>query len=247
MKKNLLLVTAILFCLTVQLMAQCTPDQTITKPLIPDSATGLPHAVVGTPYASTIFLKTPGSAMYQGIPVTIDSLKIMSVTGLPTGFSYVCNTPNSSWPGNSFGCILLTGNPAQGQQNTTSPITVNIRIFGVFMGFATSVDQPNNSYKIIIDAPQGLSDISTNKFSLDQNMPNPFTSETNIDYTVTKNGPVSFKVFNMLGKEVFSTSIRSETGRNTYTFKPVNLGPGIYMYSIGSGSNTLVKRMIIGN
>ena len=52
MKKNLLLITAILFCLTVQLMAQCTPDQTITKPLIPDSATGLPHAVAGTPYAT---------------------------------------------------------------------------------------------------------------------------------------------------------------------------------------------------
>ena len=228
-------------------MAQCTPDQTITKPLIPDSATGLPHAVAGTPYATTIFLKTPGSAMYNGIQVTIDSLQILGVTGLPSGFTYACNTPTSTWKGNSFGCIQLTGNPTQGQQNTTNPITVNIRVYGVFLATSIYVDQANNSYKIIIDAPQGIADISTNKFSLDQNMPNPFTSETNIDYTVTKNGPVSFKVFNMLGKEVFSTSIRSEAGRNTYTFKPVNLGPGIYMYSIGSGSNTLVKRMIIGN
>lgn len=248
MKKNILLLTAALLFCTFQIMAQCTPDQTITKPLVPDSATGLPHAYANAQYGTTIQLKVPGSALYMGITVTIDSIKIVSVTGLPSSFSYVCNIPsNRAWPGNSFGCIYLSGNPSDAQQNTVNPIIVTIRAFGKLMGAPQTVDQPNDNYKIIIEMPQGIADVNSTKFSIDQNIPNPFTSETVIDYNVGKTGPVSFKVFNMLGKEVYCTQIRSEMGRNSYTYKPVNLGPGIYMYSIGSGQNTIVKRMIIGN
>ena len=245
--KNILLFTAVLIFCAFQIMAQCTPDNTITKPLVPDSATGLPHAFANSPYSTTIQLKVPGSAVYMGLTVTIDSIKIIGVSGLPSSFSYICNTPSGTWPGNSYGCILLTGNPSVSQQNTINPIIVNIRAFGQVLGSPQSVDQPNDDYKIVIEMPQGIADINSTKFSVDQNIPNPFTSETVIDYNVGKTGPVSFKVFNMLGKEVYSTQIRSEMGRNTYTYKPTNLGPGIYMYSIGSGQNTIVKRMIIGN
>ena len=247
MKKNLLLITAILIMGAFQIMAQCTPDNTITKPLVPDSATGLPHAYANSPYSTIIQLKVPGSAVYSGLTVNIDSIKIISVSGLPASFSYVCNTPNGSWVGNSYGCILLTGNPSISQQNTINPIVVNIRAYGLLLGSPQSVDQPNDDYKIVIEMPQGIADVNSAKFTVNQNTPNPFTSETQIDYNVSKMGLVNFKVFNMLGKEVFSTQIRSEVGRNSYTFKPVNLSPGIYMYTLGTNQNSVVKRMIIGN
>jgi hypothetical protein len=255
MKKNILLFAVLLFAGTVQIMAQCTPDVNITQPLVPDSATNLPHAIAGVAYSTTIYLKVPASSVYQGFPVNVDSIQITSVTGLTTvggtpNFSYVCDEPNCAWDGGSFGCILLTGSPtlAQARQNTTYSLVVNVMAYAKFQGFPTSAPYTADDYKIVIDTlGAGVADIRTNKFSVEQNTPNPFVSETNIEYTVSKAGPINFRVYNMLGKEVYNTQLRSEIGRNNVTYRPSNLNPGIYMYSIGNGKNSQMKRMIITN
>ena len=44
----------------------------------------------------------------------VDSLKLVSVIGLPNGISWFCNNSNCSWLGDDVGCIELFGTPTVG-------------------------------------------------------------------------------------------------------------------------------------
>ena len=69
--------------------------------------------------------------------------------------------------------------------------------------------------------------------------PNPFTSSTNIEYTLDKNQDVSIEVYDMNGKaKVRNTENNQLSGKHTFTFNPA-------MY--GSGSGMYFVKLIIGN
>src|SRR5438046_195158 len=106
MKKIFLLVVAVAFAGSTS-FAQCVPDTSITHNdpgVYPDSATNLPHAIVGIPYSTVIQLKvlTDTTTMIGPItvPVTIDSIIATNVSGLPAGYTYNC-TPST--------CVFLGG------------------------------------------------------------------------------------------------------------------------------------------
>jgi hypothetical protein len=91
MKKTLLTITAALLSVSMA-SAQCTPlaayaDSTFG--LWPDSAEFISSgAYVGQAYNTQIDIKTFVDTAFQGQNVKIDAFKILSVTGLPTGFSW---------------------------------------------------------------------------------------------------------------------------------------------------------------
>ncbi|MCK5076991.1 MAG: T9SS type A sorting domain-containing protein, partial [Calditrichia bacterium] len=78
-----------------------------------------------------------------------------------------------------------------------------------------------------------------------QNYPNPFNPTTEISYTVPKAGNVEFKVFNVLGQEVFAAKINAVAGANSYSFNGVNLSSGLYFYQVQQGVNTVTKKMVL--
>lgn len=82
--------------------------------------------------------------------------------------------------------------------------------------------------------------------------PNPFNSETNITYAIPFDGFVSLKVFDVLGREVFSVVNSYQTAgeyRLNLKFDNVNLGSGVYFYRLelyGSGQKLSdTKKMIV--
>ncbi|MBI4535293.1 MAG: T9SS type A sorting domain-containing protein [Ignavibacteriae bacterium] len=83
-------------------------------------------------------------------------------------------------------------------------------------------------------------------FKLSQNFPNPFNPGTKIDYTVSKSGPVSIKVYNMLGQEV-ATLLDQDLSPGQYqvTFDGSALASGVYMYRMQAGSFVESKKMIL--
>ncbi len=85
-----------------------------------------------------------------------------------------------------------------------------------------------------------------NKFSLKQNYPNPFNPKTKIKYAIAKNGFVSLKVFDVLGREI-KTLVNESQNVGTYEidFDANNLNSGIYFYKLTTNNFSEMKKMIL--
>ena len=84
------------------------------------------------------------------------------------------------------------------------------------------------------------------EYSLEQNYPNPFNPSTVIKYSIPENGFVTLDVYNLLGEKVASlVNGVQEAGRYEINFDASNLGSGIYLYSLKSGSFNLDKKMLL--
>lgn len=83
--------------------------------------------------------------------------------------------------------------------------------------------------------------------TLGQNFPNPFRSETQIDYELTGTSPVFLEIKDLTGRIVFySVDGTKPAGRHAITVRNAGLSPGLYFYTLKAGGNSLTKRMAVG-
>ena len=75
--------------------------------------------------------------------------------------------------------------------------------------------------------------------------PNPFTNSTKITFSAISNIPVVFSVKNILGKTIFTKTIKTIKGKNTVPFYRSNLPAGIYIYTLQNKNYTTSKRFVI--
>lgn len=229
---------------------QCIPDLTITQPgIYPDSATGLAPGVVGQPYNQVMQIRVPvdTQVVYLGfsLTATIQSIELMSFTGLPPGITYACNPANCIFPGGSNGCVLLSGTP--NTPGIYNPIAV-VKTTGSVVLFGQTILLTQNDtidYYTIVIGVTGLSDINPAMLNLGQNYPNPAFSKTMIDFYAPVNGDYQFKLFNLIGKEVQSQIIHAWKGIHTIEVNVKDLVPGVYMYSLSGNASTLTRRLIV--
>ncbi|HTY37721.1 MAG TPA: Ig-like domain-containing protein [Bacteroidota bacterium] len=88
-------------------------------------------------------------------------------------------------------------------------------------------------------------------FELDQNFPNPFNPSTSISYQIGTTGPVSLKVFDMLGREIATIVNGTMTaGMHTSVWdgkddrgEPV--ASGVYLYQLRAESGVVTKKMVL--
>ena len=97
---------------------------------------------------------------------------------------------------------------------------------------------PGNSLELIKTIPE--------EYSLEQNYPNPFNPSTEIKYSLKKDGFVTIKVYDVLGR-VVSTLVNENKPAGYYTvnFDASGLSSGIYFYGITANGFTAVKKMIL--
>lgn len=86
----------------------------------------------------------------------------------------------------------------------------------------------------------------SNCVKLDQNFPNPFSTDTKISYEIKTPQHVNLSVFDPLGHEVavLVNEFESE-GRYSIDFNATNLPSGIYYYRLQSGSFSETKKMTL--
>lgn len=83
-------------------------------------------------------------------------------------------------------------------------------------------------------------------FELRQNYPNPFNPATVIQFSTVSAQHVSLNVYDMLGNEIaVLVNEFKQAGRYEVEFNPKNLSSGIYFYKLVSGSNTVIKKMLL--
>ena len=84
------------------------------------------------------------------------------------------------------------------------------------------------------------------KFSLSQNYPNPFNPSTNIQFDIQRQGLVSLKVYDFLGREIKTLVNESlQAGSYESTFDATELSSGIYFYRLDADGFTETKKMIL--
>jgi len=75
--------------------------------------------------------------------------------------------------------------------------------------------------------------------------PNPFISDTNINFKSVKTQTVVFSVKNLLGTTVYEERFEAASGNNTLAFNRNNLAKGMYIYSLQTDVEIVSKRLII--
>ncbi|MEO6695222.1 MAG: T9SS type A sorting domain-containing protein, partial [Ignavibacteria bacterium] len=101
----------------------------------------------------------------------------------------------------------------------------------------------------------GLSDIVSinnsginipERFELQQNFPNPFNPSTVIKYNLSIGGNVSFKIYNLLGKELLTlVNQKQSAGSYEIIFDGINFASGVYFYNLTTEGFTETKRMVL--
>ncbi|MBI9070186.1 MAG: T9SS type A sorting domain-containing protein [Melioribacteraceae bacterium] len=83
-------------------------------------------------------------------------------------------------------------------------------------------------------------------FDLMQNYPNPFNPTTQIDYSITDNGFVKLKIFDVLGNEVAAlVNEMKNNGNHSVNFDAENLSSGTYFYSLQVNGKTITKKLML--
>lgn len=242
--------------------------------ICPDSVTNIPNGHASQAYSTSLSIKIPSNIIYQGNNVNLSQLAVINVqakknwtgtySGLSTfGLSYLGNGSNSTsgsgapsissfcaWNANSTGCVTLSGTPSGVTANDTIYFLIQSKAGVDLGGFVGVVWQPapdNKDYRLAIEpSSAGINQNSSNKFEINGNVPNPFTDRTTINFSAIKSGKVDFKVYNILGKLVYSETLNALPGENSYLFKNTMLNEGVYIYTLNNGTSTLSRRMVVG-
>jgi hypothetical protein len=83
-------------------------------------------------------------------------------------------------------------------------------------------------------------------FDLKQNYPNPFNPSTTINYQVASEGPVSLKVYDLLGREVATlVNDLKSAGEYAAEWNAEGMPSGVYFYKMEAGNFSATRRLLL--
>jgi len=94
----------------------------------------------------------------------------------------------------------------------------------------------------------GISDFEegANGFELEQNFPNPFSTTTNINFSLSNTEKVILSIYDTLGRRVDQPVNKVlNPGKHTYSFHARNISRGLYFYTLEVGQHRITKKMIL--
>jgi hypothetical protein len=158
---------------------------------------------------------------------------------------FIFNTVTNTW----VGTILSNPNPISNSMNalTAKCISDTVRLFQPGGYNASSVGTAN----FVITGCGVVTGISTNpglpkEYSLSQNYPNPFNPVTKISFDIPKNGFVSVRIYDVLGKEVKTLVNEVKTaGSYIVDFDASSFSSGTYFYRLESNGFVATKKMML--
>ena len=88
--------------------------------------------------------------------------------------------------------------------------------------------------------------LTPEKFELSQNYPNPFNPSTKINFSLPKQGFVTLKIYDVVGKEVAKlVNEVKPAGYYSVYFNASTLSSGVYFYRIETTGFVETKRMML--
>jgi len=252
MKKSLrYLVFASLFVLyTGFAFGQCTPDANVVDPdgsgrLDPDTL----HVNANSPAAITLTVIAPLTGNVGGGTITIHHITVKSLTNQPGWLSYVCNPGNCEFNAGVKNCVQVTSSLVPAGLDDTIYMDVIVDVYIPIGGMPVLAVSDYNAGMplVLIIHPQGygINENGYKDFNINEPQPNPFTSTVKLGYFTATPQAISLKVFDMVGKEVYSEKMNSTSGENYFNFDGSNLKDGVYFYSVIDAQNRVVTKKFV--
>lgn len=238
----LLLVIASLSLFNAQ--AQCVPNSAHTAPGVhPDYLTNNTFACVGELFELMLTNVVPVDTTISvfGFPTTvdIDSVVVVSFTGLPPSMSYSCSSTlgGCSFAGGETGCILISGTPNQGEIGMYNPV-VTIKAYAGGLQNPVGTQVVNSYYIFVNGAGNCINGLNENLTSSLHLFPNP------AENTLTLGGvntPSTISIVNMNGQvmNVYFTENSDSLNMNVE-----NLEKGVYFVKIESHNSSDTIRFV---
>jgi hypothetical protein len=247
------------FCTaTLSVFSQnCTPEWPAGAGpgIMPDSATNLPAAHETLPYTAVVQFKVPldTSATYLGteidvtvIDVTVDSVKGFDIIPASSPFTYVTNPGTGVFPGNSLGCVQITGTPGPGSAGVY-PIQVYVTAHA-HPSFSTSIVIPQSSvidfYHIVVDTNLTASfvDMRDNGMSA---FPSVTASSVELSYFSRATSEATVTAVNALGQTVVTRNESVQAGNNKTTFDMSSLANGSYIVTLRTSEKLFTTKVVL--
>lgn len=108
-------------------------------------------------------------------------------------------------------------------------------------------DQGTPAIRLTMDNdPTGIQELALSGAALGQNMPNPATGVTTIQWNLERAMDVDFQVVDNMGRVVYTQSMGNlPVGLHQVELDATKLAPGIYQYAIISEGHQLTKSMVV--
>ncbi|MCU7496651.1 MAG: T9SS type A sorting domain-containing protein [Ignavibacteria bacterium] len=114
------------------------------------------------------------------------------------------------------------------------------------VGYSASVMLLADTAMVVSGVDVASSSTVPESFAMQQNYPNPFNPSTTIRYTIDKSGPVSLRVYDILGKEVeVLNEGYKNAGNYTAVFNASRYASGIYICRLQAGGHALTMKMLL--
>jgi N-acetylneuraminic acid mutarotase len=235
-----------------------------------DPSTKKVHAVVDL-QRSFAMVNDPNSSIHLTTVVTEDGLAGQQEDyRLPSPYwtAYVWNDIVRQMYPNEFGTKVTFPTPTLIDGNIIVPgdkvdITVDLTVPSTIktdslkncnITFIANAISGTSTFGSILQAQrmpllQGVNAVNSNvanNFRLDQNYPNPVSSETKIGYSLSERTPVTLNVIDVLGREVAHlVSATQDAGNYSVNFDASKLSAGAYIYTLNAGGKTIEKNMTV--
>lgn len=210
----------------------CTPDTTIKVPGFYPSQ--LADGAVGVAYNQTVMILSfkDTSAIVGGSKqkVTIDSLKLTKVIGLPSGMGYVCYEPRCIYLPSAVRCIKLNGTPTQAG---LFPLKFAVTAYAKLNGFFP-VAQPDTikNFSLLITGTSGVVNLQeANQLTV---FPNPTKEVLHVAHH-SGNQP---RIIALTGHEV---PVQWELHNGLWSASLQNLSAGVYTVSVNDINRIWIK------
>ncbi|NUN70748.1 MAG: T9SS type A sorting domain-containing protein [Bacteroidetes bacterium] len=98
----------------------------------------------------------------------------------------------------------------------------------------------------IVASVRRSDDLLPDAYALGQNYPNPFNPSTVISFAVTQSGPVSLRIYDVVGREVaVLVNGTLSAGRYHAEWNAAGLSSGVYFYQLRAGAFVSSRKMLL--
>ncbi len=130
-----------------------------------------------------------------------------------------------------------------GEPSQVGGISIWVKVIDAGQPCPDTVDQtllrhPSTS------CPTGINEVSKTLTNLSI-QPNPVTNEAKVTFSSVTGGTQQISITDILGRQVYSTTMTAKAGANETTIKRNNMPSGIYILYVGNSQGTATKKFVI--